>query len=66
MPGVAESTFRLMTDPTKKVLFFSNGGYANLTHTWNKVLDWLRQELSYEKFAIIEPKLTKSIFYNTA
>ena len=46
VPGVAESTFRLMTDPTKKVLFFTNGGYANLNHTWSKVRDWLQRELS--------------------
>ena len=31
---VAESVFRLLTDETKKVLFYSNGGYCSLEHTW--------------------------------
>ena len=32
--GVGESIYRIMTDETKKVLFYSNGGYCSLEHTW--------------------------------
>lgn len=64
--GVADSVFRLMTDDSKVVLFFSNGGYCNLETTWKKVVKWLKDELSNDKFLMIEAKLTKSLVYNTA
>ena len=66
IPGVSEKIFQLMTDESKKVLFFSNGGYCNVATTMKKVVDWLRDDLSAEKFSTIEPMLTKSLVYNTA
>ena len=32
--GVAESMYRLLTDSSKKVLFYSNGGYCTSVATW--------------------------------
>ena len=64
--GVADSCFRLLTDETKKVLFYSNGGYCNNETTWKKVVSWMRSELTAENFAIAEPLLTVSLVYNTA
>ena len=32
--GVSDTVFRIMTDETKKILFYSNGGYCSLEHTW--------------------------------
>ena len=66
IPGVSESIFRLLTDDSKKVLFYSNGGYCNLETTWQKIIKWLRTDLPAEKFAIVEPILTKNLVYNTA
>ena len=66
IPGVADTVYRLFTDDTKKVLFYSNGGYCSLEHTWQKVVTWLRDNLDAERFAVVEPLLTKNKVYNTA
>lgn len=36
--GVADQMFQLLSDESKKVLFYSNGGYCTLEHTWSKVV----------------------------
>ena len=64
--GVAESVHRLLMDDSKKILFYTNGGYCSLTVTWEGVVKRIREDLSAEKFAEIEAKLTKSVVYNTA
>ena len=51
IPGVADSVHALLTDTEKRVLFFTNGGYASLTYTYDTVVQWLTAELSAEKFA---------------
>ena len=48
IPGVAEKIFQLMTDESRKVFFFSNGGYCNVATTMKKVVEWLRDGLSAE------------------
>jgi len=64
--GAVDSVFRLMTDASKKVLFFTNGGYCSLHATFTKIHSWLKNNLSPEKFAQIESAMTKDIVYNTA
>lgn len=66
IPGVADSVHRLMTDPSKKVLFFTNGGYATLDYTVSQVIRLLRDGLSADKWAEIESMVNKNIVYNTA
>ena len=66
VPGVADSVFRIMTDESKKILFYTNGGDCTLERTWQKVVAWLREQLDAERFAVVEPYLTKNLFYNTA
>lgn len=63
---MVDAVYRLLTDPSKKVLFFTNGGYANLDHTFGKVVSFLKDGLSAEKWATIESQIKKSIVYNTA
>ena len=31
--GVADSIFKIMTDESKKILFYTNGGYCTLERT---------------------------------
>ena len=41
--GTADSIFKTMTDESKKILFYTNGGYCTLERTWQKVVAWLRE-----------------------
>ena len=66
IPGAAQSILRLVQDETKKVLFFTNGGYCNVKYNYDGTMRWLEKDLSAEDFAKIKPHLTIDLFYNTA
>jgi len=48
IPGTVDSTYRLLKDPSKRVFFYTNGGYCNLQYTYNQIVSWLRRLLKPE------------------
>jgi len=64
--GVLNEVYGLMTDQTKKVLFYTNGGYCTLKDSFTKVYNWFKDNLDDERWAQIESKVNISIVYNTA
>ena len=64
--GTLDAVYRLISDPEKKVLFYTNGGYCTLQDSFDKVYNWLKNNLGAEKWAQIEPKVNISTMYNTA
>lgn len=41
--GTAQSTYKLLRDPSKRVLFYTNGGYCSRQYTFEQVVKWLKQ-----------------------
>ena len=64
--GVVESVYRLLVDPEKKVFFYTNGGYCTNEKSFEKVFNWLKDNLTPEQWAEIEPQVNVSLMYNTA
>ena len=41
VPGAALATHKILLDESKKVLFFTNGGYSNVQYNMDKTIEWL-------------------------
>ena len=66
IPGTVEVVFSLITDQSKRVFFYTNGGYCTNQQSWDKVFDWLKDNLNAEQWQAIEAQINISLMYNTA
>ena len=66
IPGTVEVVWSLLTSQDKKVFFYTNGGYCTNQHSWEKIFNWLKDNLSEEQWQAIESQINISLMYNTA
>jgi ribonucleotide monophosphatase NagD (HAD superfamily) len=64
IPGTAASTYHLLK--TKKVFFYTNGGYCSREYTYTTIINWLKNNLSPDQYGEIADLVTLDRCYNTA